>query len=77
MHYKNGREAKIGDEIVVRNWNGQRYTAVVVARPTPHSCDLLVVPLPINNGFTVNGRECLHVEDGIRLTDSTPEPAAA
>ena len=64
MHYKNGREAKVGDQIVVTNYGGIKVTGVVVAAfPGSETCNLLVQPINPNGNLSASAKECLHVED--------------
>jgi len=61
MHYKNGREAKVGDKVLVPNGN---YTFVgVVAETVPgaSSCNIHVVPL--RNSQIANCGDCTHLAD--------------
>jgi hypothetical protein len=67
MHYKNGREAKIGDTVLAKNWNGQPYTGLVTSiTPGSTSCNAVVIPLPVVNGQNVTLGDCLHTEDAIK-----------
>lgn len=62
MHYKNGREAKVGDKIVGKDCVGNPYCGVVIGTyPTADRCNLQVAPA--NNFLTASADECLHVDD--------------
>jgi hypothetical protein len=66
MHYKNGREAKIGDTIVAKEWNGVCHTEVVVAATADsESCNLYTIPIPQNTNCRT-ASEVLHAEDAIK-----------
>lgn len=63
MNYKNGREAKAGDQILVREPDGSRFVGIVIKAAYPGSMEhLTVAPQPIH-GRDVLAAECLHVED--------------
>jgi hypothetical protein len=65
MHYKNGREAKVGDRIVVPN-SGKPYIGFLSeAVATSNTCNGRVIPLPVNNETYVTLSDVLHVEDGL------------
>ncbi len=62
MHYANGREAKNGDKIVVRQYNGTLISGVLYdAVPGNDYCNGKVAV--IGNDLGVNLKECLHIED--------------
>lgn len=64
MHYKNGREAKVGDN-VVNFINGKPYMLglLVEANAGSTTCNGKVLPAPVNNAHYVTIGDCLHVED--------------
>jgi hypothetical protein len=69
MHYKNGREAKVGDQIVAKNYNGTPAIEVVVAVSTANNtCNLTTIPLT-SNTFSRTASEALHVDDAIQGLD--------
>lgn len=73
MHYKNGREAKVGDTVFARSYDGTPFTAVVVkATPGATTCNLTAVPLPATNTVSLTAGECYHADDM-----QTPQPAGA
>jgi len=65
MHYKNGREAKVGDAVVGRNVSGDPVAGVLV--------DLLASSDTCNGNVILAGapkhcvtlKDCLHVDDAI------------
>lgn len=65
MHYKNGREAKVGDVIVTKDYNGIVGTGVIVkANPGAETCNLTVQPVvPSQLMNNVSARDCIHIED--------------
>jgi len=66
MHYKNGREAKIGDEIVGKNCSEKPIGGVLISiNPQSDTCNGNVVPSIIidRNKEYVNLKDCLHIED--------------
>lgn len=68
MHYKNGREAKVGDAVVCRDYNGLPLAGVVVKTlATTNTCNLQVVPIDQARTFTAS--ECLHIDDAMELPD--------
>jgi hypothetical protein len=68
MHYKNGREAKVGDRVVVLN-NGKPLGGVLVeATPGSSSCNGRVVPEPFNASY-VTLSDCIHADDVAAITE--------
>lgn len=67
MHYKNGREAKAGDQIIGRDWNGNAIGGVVVelnAQST--TCNGRVISAQQVWGLpVVTLSDCLHVDDAL------------
>jgi len=65
MHYKNGREAKVGDKVVGRDWAGNPTAGIIVqVAPSPNTCNIAVVPLT-NVSLSLNSAEFLHVDDAL------------
>lgn len=61
-HYKNGREAKIGDVLVCKPQYGLPISGVVVAvNPSAETCNANVVPTTISQYVTLS--DCLHIDD--------------
>lgn len=72
MHYKNGREAKLGDRVLVGG--PHPYVGVVVeAQAGADTCNLRIVPCPLRILEYATAKECLHVDDVGLIT---PAPAA-
>ncbi|MBU4274185.1 MAG: hypothetical protein L6437_00270 [Kiritimatiellae bacterium] len=63
MHYANGREAKVGDEVVGRNVSGEPVAGVLVdLRAESDTCNGNVI-LTGAPKHCVTIKNCLHVED--------------
>jgi len=75
MHYKNGREAKVGDKVVAPHYHGPFIGTVVSASAGADTCNLIVVPHPIREGQSATASECLHVDDAVN--QSPPKQEAA
>lgn len=64
MHYNNGREAKVGDMIVTKCWNGMPQAGVVVkTEPKADTCNLYVQPIRVADQLTLTAKDCLHIDD--------------
>ena len=73
MHFRNGREAKIGDQIIGRNYSGTPIAGVIVSQTSlGDTCNINVVPL--RDGMTMTAKECLHIDDA--LPPSPPIPVS-
>lgn len=67
MHSKSGKEIKLGDVIVARNWQQQPFTGLVVGlTPGSTSCNISVIPLPAQGAQTLNAHDVLHQEEAIQ-----------
>lgn len=63
MHYKNGREAKVGDKVVgVDSCGGPVAGVLVSVQPGATSCNGQVVPFNSPTWCVTLG-DCLHAED--------------
>lgn len=63
MHYKNGREAKIGDKIVgVDNYGIPLAGILVSTIAGATTCNGNIVPFN-NPAWSITLKDCLHVED--------------
>ncbi len=70
MHYKNGREVKIGDKVVGRNWSGNPVSGIVVAvnpNAGETSCNLGVVNIE-SVAPNMCAKEFLHIDDALPYT---------
>jgi hypothetical protein len=64
MHYKNGREAKVGDKVITKDCCGTIHAGVVVALyPGSDTCNIGLVP--IGQQFSANAKDSLHMEDAL------------
>ncbi len=64
MHYKNGREAKIGDTVVVLEGSKPALLGLLIeANGTSTTCNGRVLPKPIHSAAYVTIGDCLHVDD--------------
>jgi hypothetical protein len=66
MHYKNGREAKLGDQIMGKDSSGNPIAGVLVSGyPGSDTCNGYVIPTNVvyQNQQVVTLGDCLHVED--------------
>lgn len=64
MHYKNGREAKVGDRVISKDCNGNVFAGVVVvATPGSDTCNLQLVQFNPAQVIWANAKDSLHAED--------------
>lgn len=74
MHYKNGREAKLGDKILGIDINGNPVGGMLTdAAPGSETCNGAVISTQAigQNQTTVTLADCLHVDDA--FTAEKPE----
>lgn len=70
MHFKNGREAKVGDMILGRNFDGTPISGVIVTtQAQSDTCNLTVMPITPGSRVTMTAKECLHVDDAMSVGD--------
>lgn len=64
MHYRNGREAKIGDKVVGRDSNGNAQGGILIAVNPGETCNgvMAFFPAPCT---LVTLSDMLHVDDAI------------
>ena len=81
MHYKNGRAARLGDQVVYKGWDQQvRAGVVTTASASSTTSNLTVAPALGGNTDCLTASEAYHVEDAwgaVEAWDSPPSPAAA
>ncbi len=65
MHYKNGREVKMGDKVLVPNGNYTFVGIVTQLIPGASTCNLYAVPL--GNAQLATSRDCVHLEDAMNV----------
>lgn len=83
MHYKNGREAKNGDKIVlVPSYGPPQIGILYDAKAGNDYCNGKLAPISSSDACP-NLKECLHLDDVLALippevpdTSKTPEPVA-
>lgn len=65
MHYKNGREAKVGDKVVGKEgYNGNPFSGIVGhTNSQSDTCNLTIYPLRPNEQINATAKECLHIDD--------------
>ena len=64
MHYQNGREVKVGDNVIFKDYNGIVYSGVVVkANAQATTCNLLVAPVLMAGISNVTAGEAILAED--------------
>jgi len=62
MHYKNGREVKLGDRFICKTPWGVTAGIVVGLQPQAETCNVQYVPLGTVIG-SETASKCLHVDD--------------
>jgi len=74
MHYKNGREAKNGDKVMIVNGYYAGVTGILYNAVAGNDyCNGQLAPMA---GGTPNLKECLHVEDVLAAAATVGEPEA-
>jgi hypothetical protein len=77
MHYKNGREAKIGDKVFVPGYNGNAVIGILYdATPGNDFCNGRVAPINPNDP-TPCLNQCLHLDDvaaALKAAETPPAP---
>lgn len=73
MHYKNGKEAKLGDKVVTKDCCGTVSTGVVVALyPGSDICNVGLIP--IGQQFSANAKDSLLLDDAFAAAEPAPVP---
>jgi len=66
MHYKNGREVKVGDKVVGRGHNGNPISGIVIEHNAQSdACNIAIVPCPDYISCSLMSKEFLHVDDAL------------
>lgn len=75
MHYKNGREAKIGDKVLYPGdqWNAPRVGILWQVNAQSDTCNGKLAQVIPTDGY-VTLKDCIHVDDALPVT---PPPSAA
>lgn len=72
MHYKNGREAKNGDVIVLMPENGRPFVGILYGAAAGNDyCNGNLAQMR-NDDTCANLKECLHIDD-VRLATAKPK----
>lgn len=71
MHYKNGREAKNGDKVLLKNYNQVTVGILYDAVAGSDYCNGRLAPISLNDPMP-NLKECLHIEDALRIESEIP-----
>jgi hypothetical protein len=75
MHYKNGREVKLGDQVVGKDCAGNIQSGTVIkATAGSDTCNLVIVP-PGTPALYATAKECLHVDDAMNVPMPDQAPA--
>ena len=76
MHYKNGREAKNGDMVIMCGVHASEKPIVGIlynAVAGNDHCNGYIAP--VGNDHYANLSECLHIDDARAILNATPEDA--
>lgn len=74
MHYKNGREAKVGDKVIIPRGNDSFIGVVVELLPGAETCNLYAVPLR-DVQLADSCKDCVHLEDALSVSEPEAESA--
>ena len=75
MHYKNNREAKEGDPVIIKEYNNVYAGKLHSLNPGTNSCNAQIA-YPIMGGFgniCVTVRNCYHAEDAFNAMENNRE----
>lgn len=74
MHYKNGREAKSGDRVVMVPQNGPVVSGVIHSlQPGATTCNGRVAPTSQSDAYVTVG-ECMHADDILHAMNTSKPP---
>lgn len=63
MHYKNGREAKNGDKVVLQDYNGSLIVGILYDATAGNDfCNGRLAPINVSDPCP-NLKDCLHLDD--------------
>lgn len=69
-HYRNGREAKVGDQVVYKTANGlARGGMIATISATAITCNATVAPTYVTEYVTLS--DCMHADDTMTVFDKT------
>lgn len=75
MHYKNGREAKNGDKVMLIPTYGSPVVGILYdAQAGNDACNGRIAPVSPSDP-TPNLRECLHIDDVLQVVPYVPDAA--
>lgn len=75
-HYKNEREAKVGDLVLSRGYDGKQtpsYGIVVSISSGSSTCNAMIAPYDPTRQLSVTLSECVHVDDVFPANGATPD----
>ena len=85
MHYKNGRKASAGDQVLIKDWNGNIQCGVLFdVNPRADQCNAQL-QRPLGPPWCVTVGDCVHVDDAyvavafstLSVSEIKPDPATA
>ncbi len=72
MHYKNGREAKNGDKVVMQDYNGNLTVGILYDATTGNDyCNGRLARIAVNDPCP-NLKDCLHMDDVVGAIKGSP-----
>jgi hypothetical protein len=79
MHYKNGREAKIGDMVIGLDTSGNPVAGILVrANAQSTTCNGYILPTQaVHNTQLVTLGQTMHADDAIKAIDNSINPVPA
>jgi len=78
MHYKNGREAKAGDPVIKKDYNGNIQVGILLDMiPASHCCNATLLRPAGMLPFEVKTDQCVHAEDGWTALNPPPQEPVA
>lgn len=78
MHYRNGREVKVGDSVVGKNHDGTPISGIVAKTlPGSDACNIAIVPVPVGGVYYshISG-QFLHIDDALNVTQPEADSAS-
>lgn len=69
MHFKNGREAKIGDQCLYKDGPVGRVGFIVAQSSTGDTCNISVLPHGGAYCSTITSKEAMHIDDALTPCD--------
>jgi len=76
MHYKNGREAKAGDPVITKDYNGNIQVGILLDMiPKSTCCNATLMRAAGLFAISVETDQCVHAEDGWTALNPPPPEA--